>query len=407
MTQGEEQKVLFPEEIIPWDEVINLETVLRIPFRYKAKGIECITGMRGSYQPSPGVPIVWFPFVLKNFLGFFKKHLHELPTLECPVPPEIANDFIEKFIMLKDSPNMVPSFLTIMDLKFDQEQRREMFKMEKSNLQQRVSEGGVFLVDKLRNRCKQLMNDVYFSRSEAIKYLDEKGLSDRAFSAGCSWLEQIRMPEVEEVPLITKEMHYGFPQELITMGVEEYRKILTLRKSELVASQLAQLLPKSVRGEHVIDEDSGEINAPAPMTEPASGLIESEPNLAVDVAPPVQASSPSANGNNNVKFSSSKHPVVSENDEAKYLKINPVTESELTMLIESVPDVKRLIGSADVMDRLSISRATLYNYTTPGSPSFKPNFPQSVKLGEENRWDEAEINAFMEALNLKKKRKTK
>jgi len=55
------------------------------------------------------------------------------------------------------------------------------------------------------------------------------------------------------------------------MGIQEYRKTLTLRKSEVVASQLAQLHHKPVEGGQVVEENSVERNAPVPVAEPVSG----------------------------------------------------------------------------------------------------------------------------------------
>lgn len=409
MTQRGEEDVLFPEEIVPWDEVVRLVINLRIPFRHKAKGIECVTEVFFSCLPIPAGPITWFPIVSnENHWGFIKEHLKELPSLEFPVPLGIANDFIDKFILLKDSPNIVPFFLTSTNLNSDQQKRTSLFTSEKEQLQQLVSEGDVFLVDASRRKCEYLTHGVYFSKREAIQYLDKKGLLDRAFAAGCSWRDQIRVPEVGGLPAPTADIYYGLPQELISMGIQEYRKTLTFRKSEVVASQLAQLLPKLVEEEQIIEEDSDAINATVPVTEPVSGLIESEPNFAVDVVSPIQASSPSAIGHKNVKSSSSKHTVVSENNESKSIKENPVIESEMTLFSKSDPAVKRFIGMREVIDRLGVSRPTIYNYLNPDSQSYNPNFPQPEKLNSENKWVEAEINAFMEAPNLlKKKRETK
>lgn len=411
MTQRCEENLLFPEEIVPWDEIVKLEINLRIPFRHKAKGIKCITGKRAPYQQSPGGPIVWFPFVLdENYLGFIKEHLQELPSLECPVPLDIANEFIEKFIMLKNSPDMVPSFLTNTSLNADQQRRTNMFKLVKEELQQLVSKGDVFLVDASRNKCEYLTHGVYFSKHEAIQYLGKKGLLDRALSAGCSWRDQIRVPEVEGLSLLTEDIRYGLPQELISMSIQEYRKILTLRKSEVIASQLANFSLTVVDGKQFIEKNSGDINTPAPMIEPVSKLLESGPNLVAeaDVVSLIQAPSPSAVPNNSVKSNSSKYPIASENNEAKSLQDNRVTENKMASASENDSVVKRFIGMQDVMGRLGVTRATVYNYMNQNSPSFNPNFPQPVKLNAENKWVEAEINAFMEAPNLlKKKRKPK
>ena len=406
MTQMGREDVLFSEEIVPWDQVLRLVINLIIPFRHGAKGIECITGRRGHFRLSTDAPLKWVPFVVDEYyLKFIREHLQELPSLEYPVPIGIANDFIDKFIMLKDSPDTVPTFLTRTSLSADQQQRTSLFMLEKEQLKQLVSEGNVFLVDASRRKCNHLMPDVYFSKREAIQYLDKKGLLDRAFAAGCSWRDQIREPEVGGLPAPTENIFYGLPEELISMGIPEYRKTLTLRKSEVVASQLAKLLPKLVEGEQIIEEDLVVINAPSTLTEPVLGVIRSEPNLAVDLVPPIPASSPSAIGNNSVKSSSSEHPIVSKDDKAKSAQENYAIASEMALLSEGNSVVKKFIGMQAVMNRLGVSRPTIYNYLNPNSPSYNPNFPQPVKLNSENKWVEAEINAFMEAPTLLKKKR--
>lgn len=410
MTQKSREDVLFPEEIVPWDEVVKLVINLCIPFRHRAKGIECITGGISSFQTIPGGSVNWLPFVMKDdFWGFIKEHLQELPSLAFPVSLGIANDFVDKFIMLKDSPNYMPSFLTSMSLNNDQQQRTSLFKEEKEELQKLVLNRDVFLVDASRKKCEHLTHGVFFSKREAIQYLDKKGLLDRAFATDCSWRDQIREPEVGGLSQPTEDRYYGLPQELIRMGIQEYRKTLTLRKSEVVASQLAQLHHNPVEGSQVVEENSVERNAPVPVTEPVSGLVESRPNLVVDVVPVMQVSSlPTVGNNNNVKSSSSEHSAVSENDESKSMKAKPVTEIEMILDSKKDPAVKRLIGMKEVMERLDVSRPTIYNYLDPTSPSYNPNFPQPRKLNSENKWVESEINAFVEALNSpQKKRETK
>jgi len=409
MTQKSQEDALFPEEIIPWDEVVRLVINLRIPFRHRAKGIECITGGYGSIQPTPGATLQWFPLVLsENLWGFINEHLKELPSLEFPVPLGTANEFIDKFIMLKDSPNIVPSFLTRASLNDDQRKRDSLFAPEKEELNRIVSERDEFLVDSSRSMLKNLTHGVYFTKRDAIQYLEKKGLLDRAFAMGCSWRDQIREPEIGGLPPPTEDRYYGLPQELIKMGIQEYRKTLTLRKSEAVVSQLAQLLSMAVTRKQVIEDDSGEINAPAPVSEPVSRLVESGPKLPVDVVPPIQASSPSAVGNNNVTPSSSKDPVASERDEAKSTKVNPVTESEKTLVGENDSAVTRLIGMKEVMERLGVTRQTVYNYMDPESSSYIPEFPLPRMLNEENKWIESEIDAFVKSLTpRKKKRETK
>lgn len=230
MTHKNEENILFPDEIVPWDGVVKLAINLLVPFRHTAKGIECITGSRAPIKEPTLDPSVWIPYILtENFLGFIKEHLQKLPSLEYPIPPNTANEFIEKFIMIKNSPDMLPSFLTSTDLNADREKRANLFTPVKKELKQLMLEGDVFLVDALRRKCTDLSQDIYFTKRGAIQYLDKKGLLDRAFAAGSSWRYQICEPVVGESLSPADKLYYGLPQELINQGIEKYRNTLTLR----------------------------------------------------------------------------------------------------------------------------------------------------------------------------------
>ncbi|MFA6201648.1 MAG: AlpA family phage regulatory protein [Gallionella sp.] len=401
MTQMDQEDVLFSEDIILWDEVVRLAVNLFIPFRHRAKGIECITGGLTKF-PSPAE---WLPIKLnENDWRFIKEHLHELPSLEFPIPLDISKDFVDKFIMLKDSPSFVPSFLTSMSLNHDQELRDIQFTEYKEELQRLVSERDVLLVNYSRIKCVNLTHGVYFTKREAIQYLERKGLLDRAFATGCSWGDQIREPEVGEISKSAENPYDALPKELYVIGIGEYRKILTLRKYEVIASQLAQLHLKQVEQLQVVEKNSDERNVPVsepvPVTESASGEFENKPTIVENVVPIVQVSVASSVGKI-IKSSSSELPAVSENDEVQAINKNPIAEREMISVSENETIAKRLIGIKDVMDRLGVSRATIYNYMSKTSPSYNPNFPQPLKLNSENKWDETEFNNFVDALKKK------
>ncbi len=412
-----QKDVLFPEEIIPWNEVVMLAINLRIPFRHRAKGIECIIGGRRSYEEYSGGPTKWLPFVLseKDWV-FINDHLQELPSLEFPIPLGIANEFIDKFIALKNSPNIVPSFLTNTSLNADQRQRVAHFELEMEELKRLVSERNLCLITKSRSESRNLSDGVYFSKREAVQYLDRKGLLDRALAKGCCWRDLIREPEVGELSAPTEDTYYGFSQELIGMGIQAYRKILTVRKYEAAVSQLANLgvSPEEfVRG---VAGELGQMHTSKPGTEQGTEPVESSPKCTDDTTSLIQVSLPPVGGNDSVKPISSECLAVSKDDEAtdevKSLKENPATGSELASASERTPAVMKLIGMKDIMDRLGVSRPTIYNYLNPSSPSYRQDFPQPRKLNSENRWDESEFNAFVETLRLpsppkKKVNKTK
>ncbi len=189
------------------------------------------------------------------------------------------------------------------------------------------------------------------------------------------------------------------------MGIQEYREILTLRKHEIATNNPAQLHSNPKKEEQVAEESSDEKEIPESATEKALGLLEDRPNLTADALPAIRVSSPPAvDNNNNVKIKSSESPVVSQYDKTKTKKDEPATESETAPIFETGPAVKRLIGMKEVMDRLGVSRPTIYNYLNPSSPSYNKDFPQPLMLNSENRWDESKINAFVETLNPSKKK---
>lgn len=382
MTQNSEENVLFPEEIVPWDDVINLAINLTIPFRHRAKGIECITGRRAPIQQSPIVPAEWIPYVLnEKFLGFIKEHLQELPLLVYPISPSKANEFIDKFIMLKDSPDMLPSFLTSEDLNADREKRVNLFTPMKKDLEQLILDGDVFLVDGFRIKRTDLSHNVYFTKRGAIQYLETKALLDRAFSEGSTWRNLILEPDVEASPSPTEKIYYGLSKELINFGIQEYRKMLTLRKLEFVVSQTAQLPPSLTDSDHITKE--------------SQILSESAINSVLDQPLPIQNSSTSSVTKSNIKSPSAQIAIVPEDNKQNSINESPIIECKTTLLNETDSGITRLIGMSEVMKRLGVSRPTVYNYMKSDHKSYNPDFPLPGKLNAGNKWIEAEIDTFV------------
>lgn len=51
----------------------------------------------------------------------------------------------------------------------------------------------------------------------------------------------------------------------------------------------------------------------------------------------------------------------------------------------------------DVLEKLGISKSTLYDWLNPKSPYFKPDFPKRVKMGVSTRFVESGITAYQKA----------
>lgn len=406
MTHENRETILFPEEIVPWNEMVTLVVNLQIPFRHRATGIDCITGGLFSFQTFPGGPIDWLPPVVKEAQWrFIKDHLHELPSLRFPISPDTATDFIIKFIQLEGAPDIVPTFLTTASLDRDREKRLTLFKVEKEELQKLALGGRVFLVDSSRRNCTHLTQGVYFARHEAIQYLGKKGLLDRAYASGCGWREQISEPEQVEPPSTLDGFLYGFPQELIQLGIKEYRKTLAQKRLERLLSQVSVPPEGAVVNQSVAESSTEEIAQHQQALTSDAAAISCEVDSAKKNAPSPLAESPSVLGNSGPASRQSASTADSENDKSRYSKKHKTVGSVAVSPYENGSAKGRLIGMKEVMELLDVSRPTIYNYATPDSPSYNPNFPQPLKANGINKWYESDISAFVDSLAADSKKR--
>lgn len=74
----------------------------------------------------------------------------------------------------------------------------------------------------------------------------------------------------------------------------------------------------------------------------------------------------------------------------------------MTKLNDSSPKILRL---REVMNRISVSRSTIYDWLNPRSPRFDSSFPKPIQLGKASvGWIESAINVWIEqrAINRSK-----
>lgn len=403
------EDILFPEEIIPWDEVLKLAVVLLIPYRFQAKGIECLPGGLISFRQFPGAPISWLPCdPRENDWQFINEHLPELPSLEFPVPLGVANEFIDKFITLKDSPNFTPRFLTGIDLRDDMIKRESRLLEETEQLKQRVENHEISLIDTSRRKCRKLTPHSYFSKREAVQYLDKMGLLERALNAASSFRDQINDTRVDGLCIPDEGIAYGLPKELISMGVQEYRKIVALRKIEAITKQLDQLQVVRKEPEQAVLTSSSDNIPVVPVTVPASIVPDERHNtISADFSSLSDASSLSTFGGPYSDLGSSEQPIGPKNDDAKVIGENSAAESKIAATGINQPLNDQLLDMKEVMERLGVSRPTIYAYTDPKSHSYNPGFPEPIKLNGRNRWKASAINAFVESLPTSCQKKKK
>ena len=404
MTAQSREVVLFPDEIISWDEVVKLVVVLRIPFRHKAKGIDCIEDYWSSHQPTPTSPASWFTYSLKpSHIQFIAKHLDKLPHLEGPVPRDVARAFIDDFILLKDAPSIIPIFLTTAGLKLDSERRDTLFNHERDQLQELVSKNKISIIDTSRRICSHITYGVQLTRNEAILYLEERGLSDLAFLSSRSVKDQIREPESIPTTSTDYDTYHGFSKELFTLGIHEYKKLLITRKHDSIANNIIleqkeeSLERVSITESHSGDTDINEQNSVAFIEEVAhSPTTETDITDQPEPTPKTIVSRKTLQCDRPAQDTSS----IYKNTKGTSKAVNAPSTDEIELV------TRKLIGTKEVMQLLGVSRPTIYNYLNPGSPSFNEKFPQPIKLNSENRWYEYEIYSFLESLtNTHQKKK--
>ncbi|MDO8940617.1 MAG: AlpA family phage regulatory protein [Methylicorpusculum sp.] len=377
------ESILFPEDLIYWEDFIRLVVHLRIPFRHRSTGIDCITGGLMEFKLPSSVN--FWPIVLRvEHWKFINDHLEILPYLEYPISTKLAKEFIDQFVMLKDSPGWVPLLLTHANLLSDIEKRNIAFESEKNELKRLMSSGDIFLVDSQGMKCEHLSSDVFLSNREAIRLLERKGLIDRALMVGCHWKAFTCEPYVDNVE-DTADKYHGLSQELLKIGIAEYRSRLTLSALQGLTTHLEASGSEQDLKETVTRSQTYERN------DVSASLREINPDMTDKSHGEAQTSS---------SLSESNSKDIESSDTDGCLEVKDSADGHSIDKRDSAAPTPKWIKMKKVLEMLQVSRATLYNYINPQSKSYDPTFPVPQKMTSENRWYESEIIDWM-----KKKKK--
>lgn len=398
MMQKDPEKVLFPDELIHWDHLTQLVSVLLQPFRHRSKGIDCITCQVGLIRSSPNTPFELNPFELKgDDRDFIKSNLHRLPSLEFPIHQDVAKQFIDEFILLPEAPNYLPWFLKFKHLEADQDDRDHQKDSEKKYLQELLLKNEITLIDSSRRKCSELWHGAYFSRNEAVKHLNRMGLLDRATAADRSWSDQISSPYIEGLDQHSDDSKLGFTADLLKMGVEDYRRVLLMRRNEAAVARLNQVLQKS---NDVTTAPLAKCEKNA--TEPVRHISNDIPSAQV-VDESARAPLTPESDINTHDFLSIQNIAVGGKDQISE-GMKPVVEVQAVGNNKIDSSGSRFLGMKEVLDMIGISRPTIYNYLNQNSPSYDPSFPKPRQTNGINKWFKSEIEAWMESLDSTKKK---
>jgi predicted DNA-binding transcriptional regulator AlpA len=346
---------LFPQELIPWQDVARLTANLLIPFRHQSTGIECVTG-GVTYTEIPGKGILSLPILLnEEKWQLIRLRLSELPALRYPIPLDTARKFIDGFLSYADAPNWVPRLLTGGDLRQDQENRVRLFQEEKLELQKAAASGQIFLIDTTRRACRVLTNEVYLSSIEAVKYLETKGLIDQAYRTKRDWKALLEEPNI--VDLVEERRGYwGHSKALEEKGVLKYRENLVL--DAIRRFEMNGLVPSVVSQRAIVQETS------------ESALVHSRMDVSMS-----DGGRLSANANMvNVHLDTIRSEVALEKSKEDTKGLNSGVRSV------RMRDVQNMLGKK--------SRGSIYTLMDED-----PDFPKPHKLtdGGVNMWLESEI----------------
>lgn len=399
MMQRDPEKVLFPDELIRWDDLTQLVSVLLIPFRHRSKGIDCITCQVGLIRSSPNTPFVLIPFELKgDDLCFIESNLHRLPSLEFPIHHDVAKQFIDEFILLPGAPNYLPWFLNSKHLEADQDERDHQKNSEKKYLQELLLKNEITLINSSRRKCSELWHGAYFTRNEAVKHLNRMGLLDRAIAADRSWSDQISSPYIEGLDQHSEDSELGFSEDLLKMGVDDYRRVLVMRRNEALLARLNQVQQKS-NDVTTVPLAKCEKSATEPVPRHISNDIPSTKIVDESARAPLTPKS-DINTHNYLSF---QNMAVSGKDQISD-GMKPVVEVQAADNNKINSSGSRFLGMKEVMDMIGVSRPTIYNYQNPDSPSYDPSFPKPRQTNGINKWFKSEIEAWMESLDSTKKK---
>lgn len=164
------------EEIVPFEQLLTIVSVAVHPFRFNYKGLDCIVGKFIQSRTRINEEFLLLPAKLsRDDKDYLREFLELFEKLKSPVSAEVAHAVTDAFILQGNVP-WVPNYISETHLEKDVQRRKKYYKKELEYVKEEVTAGRLCVVDMDRRRCEFIGSDVFFSLSEAKKYLDSKGL---------------------------------------------------------------------------------------------------------------------------------------------------------------------------------------------------------------------------------------
>lgn len=395
-------KVLFPEEIISCEGVLGVIAAIRHPQRIHAKGIDCITGFSVMFE-AVGSKSFWLPVKVKpEEWDILNGTLNVMPTLAYPLTGEIIHEFLDDYVLRNYNTKFIPTFLSSRTLHWDVEQRVGLYKFELEELSRLFLLSKLELIDKSRfilDEKKQAHllgqpNTVFFTREEAVRYLERKSYLQKALEFSVSWHEIVRESDILDSVVNVKGCCFGYPKMLEDSGVEHYRNWLRLqrplkRKGEILdlsSSKLGESCSASLGDINVAQSSS---NAQEVLVSEASSVYPETFDLNI-----TQRAVKTNSRNDQLMHSS-----VADPDKCAISS----AQTEHSALPQSSKEKDMTLIGMDVVCKLTgYERSTIFNYESPKGKYFDSTFPKSQIIKGVKKWYKSEIEEWI-ILHMKRK----
>ena len=398
-------KVLFPEELIPCEGVLGVIAALRHPNRIHAKGISCITGFSVSIRRED-LTNFWLPVVPDQKLwSSLNDTLLNMPILAYPLSVRVIHEFLDEYILQNWDIKYVPTFLSGQTLLWDLEKRVSIYQLEVEELLRLFLLGKVELTDQSRYILDEKTHAsflgqsgiVFFTREEAVRYLQRKSYLTNAHGFCAPWKDIIRRTNIETTTVDENSCCFGYPTMLREEGIDRYRNWLRLqRPSNRQSNAIEEVHLKD--GESFTDQHSKHNVAQASFTIQDQDAFVSEQLTSDEKIADLNT----ARRSNEMPTSNNLcvQPSVIKSNKHTIREIPP---ENLVLNQNSKEKDLTLVGMDIVCSLTSYERATIFNYVNPKSQYFDPDFPKSQKINGVNKWFKIEIENW---INLKMKRKS-
>ena len=392
---------LFSEDAIHWADLLSLIVYAQTPLRTHAKGIDCIVNVIrptvNSAQMADFVfiphfvrlpEVVWFPFAVSaEIRETLEIILPTLPSLEYPISDEIARDFINSFLALRNCPQWVPLLLQKVNLDLDEWKRQGNFVVEADNLENSIRKGIVTAFDDDHQPATRLWGEVFIDQVQAISYIRSKGLLSKinriVDASKSSRNEYFRMDVSRKVPADFSPKTTKIPGlsgALLKYGI-----------SSAPPDWLANGDVKSSDFEKAIDTTE---QVDDPETHPISSNNDHEEiikSLEGDTLDDVSSHS---------KKEADSHLAKTNVSKAKVTMVGGQESSTgLTTRSDSV-----LLTIKEIMKIVKLGESSIYNRMNKHHQSFDPDFPKSSRDNGRNVWLAQEIDDYVK-LTVKRGRR--